>query len=153
MARKSAAAVAEPLVTTSPTASNPPPHPSPDTDTAGARNEESDPLRDNEEVLVASKREKIRIVKNVVVLGVAFMLNFTAFFGTANLQSSVNSKDSLGTFAMASVYGSLILSNIFLPAIVIRCVSLYFFLLILIRLGSRESFSLQDTFNSSVIKG
>lgn len=71
---------------------------------------------------VAGKSEKIRIVKNVVVLGVAFMLNFTAFHGTANLQSSVNSDASLGTFTLASVYGSLILSNIFLPVIVIRCV-------------------------------
>lgn len=70
----------------------------------------------------AGRSEKIRIVKNVVVLGVAFMLNFTAFHGTANLQSSVNSDASLGTFTLASVYGSLILSNIFLPVIVIRCV-------------------------------
>lgn len=65
------------------------------------------------------KYENIRIVKNVVVLGVAFMLQFTAFHGTANLQSSVHSA-SLGTYTLASVYGSLILSNIFLPVIAIR---------------------------------
>lgn len=66
------------------------------------------------------RNERIRIVKNVVVLGIAFMLHFTGFFGTANLQSSVNSEGSLGTFTMASIYGSLILSNIFLPVVVIR---------------------------------
>lgn len=70
------------------------------------------------------RHEKMRVVKNVVVLGLAFMLHFTAFHGTANLQSSVNSEESLGTFTLASVYGSLIVSNIFLPAIVIRCVGL-----------------------------
>lgn len=67
-----------------------------------------------------NSREKMRIVKNIVVLGAAFMLHFTAFHGTANLQSSVNAVANLGTFTLASVYGSLILSNIFLPVIVIR---------------------------------
>lgn len=66
------------------------------------------------------KHEKIRIIKNVAVLGIAFMIHFTAFHGTANLQSSVNPEKSLGTFTLAAVYGSLILSNIFLPVIVIR---------------------------------
>lgn len=68
------------------------------------------------------RNEKLRIVKNVAVLGIAFMVHFTAFHGTANLQSSVNADASLGTFTMASIYGSLILSNIFLPVIVIRFV-------------------------------
>lgn len=68
------------------------------------------------------KHEKIRIIKNVAVLGIAFMIHFTAFHGTANLQSSVNPEKSLGTFTLAAVYGSLILSNIFLPVIVIRWV-------------------------------
>lgn len=66
------------------------------------------------------KHEKLRIIKNVVFLGLAFMIHFTAFHGSANLLSSVNSEQSLGTFTLASVYGSLILSNIFLPVIVIR---------------------------------
>ena len=66
------------------------------------------------------KYENLRITKNVIVLGAAFMIHFTAFHGTANLQSSVNSDGSLGTYTLASIYGSLILSNIFLPAAVIR---------------------------------
>uniref|UniRef100_A0A1L8D8Y9 Putative conserved plasma membrane protein n=1 Tax=Nyssomyia neivai TaxID=330878 RepID=A0A1L8D8Y9_9DIPT len=67
-----------------------------------------------------SPHENLRIIKNVIILGFAFMVHFTAFHGTSNLQSSVNSDASLGTFTLAAIYGSLILSNIFLPAAVIR---------------------------------
>lgn len=69
---------------------------------------------------VAGKHENLRITKNIVVIGFAFMIHFTAFHGTANLQSSVNSDGSLGTYTLAAIYGSLILSNIFLPVAVIR---------------------------------
>ncbi|KAF5272170.1 hypothetical protein FQA39_LY01252 [Lamprigera yunnana] len=64
--------------------------------------------------------EKWRIWRNVFVLGFAFMIHFTAFWGASNLQSSVNADESLGTFTLAAIYGSLILSNIFLPTIVIK---------------------------------
>lgn len=65
-------------------------------------------------------KEAYRIWKNVLVIGFAFMIHFTAFWGTSNLQSSINADDALGTFTLAAIYGSLILSNIFLPTIVIR---------------------------------
>lgn len=68
------------------------------------------------------KYENVRITKNVIVLGVAFMLQFTAFHGTANLQSSINTDGSLGTYTLAAIYVSLIVSNIFLPVLVIRLV-------------------------------
>lgn len=68
----------------------------------------------------AGKYENVRITKNVIIIGIAFMLHFTAFHGTANLQSSINSDFSLGTYTLAAMYGSLILSNIFLPVVVIR---------------------------------
>lgn len=64
--------------------------------------------------------EKCRIWKNVLIIGFAFMIHFTAFWGASNLQSSVNSEAALGTFTLAAIYASLILSNIFLPALVIR---------------------------------
>ncbi|KAK5645591.1 hypothetical protein RI129_006891 [Pyrocoelia pectoralis] len=64
--------------------------------------------------------EKWRIWRNVLVLGFAFMIHFTAFWGASNLQSSVNADESLGTLTLAAIYGSLILSNIFLPTIVIK---------------------------------
>ncbi|XP_053962548.1 UNC93-like protein [Anastrepha ludens] len=65
-------------------------------------------------------REKRIITKNVIVIGLAFMIHFTAFHGTSNLQSSVNSDKALGTTTLAVIYGSLILSNVFLPMTVIR---------------------------------
>lgn len=68
----------------------------------------------------AGKYEHLRIAKNVIIIGLAFMLHFTAFHGTANLQSSINTDGAVGTYTLASIYGSLILSNIFLPTIVIR---------------------------------
>lgn len=69
-------------------------------------------------------RERFIITKNVVVIGLAFMIHFTAFHGTSNLQSSVNSDKALGTTTLAVIYGSLILSNIFLPMTVIRSVNM-----------------------------
>uniref|UniRef100_A0A182MYP9 UNC93-like protein n=1 Tax=Anopheles dirus TaxID=7168 RepID=A0A182MYP9_9DIPT len=65
-------------------------------------------------------REKWRIVKNIAVLGIAFMIHFTAFHGTSNLQSSLHNDGSLGAYTLACIYGSLILSNLFLPVLVIR---------------------------------
>ncbi|XP_011205969.2 UNC93-like protein [Bactrocera dorsalis] len=65
-------------------------------------------------------RERHIITKNVIVIGLAFMIQFTAFHGTSNLQSSVNSDKALGTTTLAVIYGSLIISNIFLPMTVIR---------------------------------
>ncbi|KAK7872329.1 hypothetical protein R5R35_002777 [Gryllus longicercus] len=64
--------------------------------------------------------ERRRIVRNVAVLSAAFMVHFTAFQGAGNLQSSVNAEKGLGTAALATIYASLILSNVFLPVLVIR---------------------------------
>lgn len=64
--------------------------------------------------------ERWRIVRNILVISVAFMLHFTAFHGTANLQSSVNAEEGVGTFTLAAIYGSLLLSNIILPTAVIK---------------------------------
>ncbi|XP_047362531.1 UNC93-like protein isoform X1 [Vespa velutina] len=63
--------------------------------------------------------ERWRIMKNILLIGTAFMVNFTAFMGASNLQSSINASQSLGTFTLAAIYGSLIFSNIFLPSLVI----------------------------------
>ncbi|XP_063536617.1 UNC93-like protein [Cydia strobilella] len=70
--------------------------------------------------VVFGVNEKWRINRNIFVLGFAFMVQFTAFHGAANLQSSVNSDAGAGAFTLAAIYFSLILSNILLPAVVIR---------------------------------
>ncbi|XP_069691527.1 UNC93-like protein [Periplaneta americana] len=64
--------------------------------------------------------EKWRIMKNIVVISLAFMVHFTAFQGAGNLQSSVNAAEGLGTASLATIYFALILSNVFLPVVVIR---------------------------------
>lgn len=66
------------------------------------------------------KTHKWKIWKNVLLIGLAFMIHFTAFWGASNLQSSVNSEAALGTFTLASIYGSLLVSNLFLPTLVIK---------------------------------
>lgn len=63
--------------------------------------------------------ERWRIMRNILVISSAFMVNFTAFMGAANLQSSINTDQSLGTFTLSAIYGSLLFSNIFLPALII----------------------------------
>ncbi|KYN36192.1 UNC93-like protein [Trachymyrmex septentrionalis] len=63
--------------------------------------------------------ERWRIMKNILVISCAFMVNFTAFMGASNLQSSVNADQSLGTFTLSAIYGSLLFSNILLPALII----------------------------------
>ncbi|KAL3276266.1 hypothetical protein HHI36_020980 [Cryptolaemus montrouzieri] len=67
-----------------------------------------------------STKEKWRILKNVSALSCAFMIHFTAFQGTANLQSSINAKDGLGTVSLCAVYAALVLSCIFVPTFVIK---------------------------------
>ncbi|KAL0838653.1 hypothetical protein ABMA28_016729 [Loxostege sticticalis] len=70
--------------------------------------------------MVFGSGEKVRINRNILVLGFAFMVQFTAFHGAANLQSSVNSDAGAGAFTLAAIYFSLIISNILLPAVVIK---------------------------------
>lgn len=67
-----------------------------------------------------STKEKWRILKNVTAVSLAFMVQFTAFQGTANLQSSINAKDGLGTTSLSSVYTALVLSCMFVPTFVIK---------------------------------
>ncbi|XP_041979541.1 UNC93-like protein [Aricia agestis] len=73
-----------------------------------------------EEKFEPRPRENLIITKNVVIIGLAFMVHFTAYCGAANLQSSINAEDGLGTASLAAVYAGLIVSNMFLPAIMIR---------------------------------
>ncbi|XP_069682302.1 UNC93-like protein [Periplaneta americana] len=70
----------------------------------------------------SSPEEKSRIVRNVVMLSIAFMFNFTTKVGTVNLQSSLNPTDGLGTASLVAIYVGLVTSNATLPTIVLRWV-------------------------------
>uniref|UniRef100_A0A1B0DHK1 Uncharacterized protein n=1 Tax=Phlebotomus papatasi TaxID=29031 RepID=A0A1B0DHK1_PHLPP len=63
---------------------------------------------------------KWRILKNIAIISIAFLLQFTAFQGTGSLQSSVNAEDGLGTMALSSVFGAIIVSCAFIPTLAIR---------------------------------
>ena len=52
-------------------------------------------------------KEKYRVYKNVLVICLAFLCQFTAFNGIGNLQSSINCEDGLGTATLASIYAGL----------------------------------------------
>ncbi|XP_033221667.1 UNC93-like protein [Belonocnema kinseyi] len=67
-----------------------------------------------------SRSEKWRILKNIGTVSIAFMVQFTAFQGTANLQSSINAKEGLGTVSLSAIYAALVLSCIFVPTFVIK---------------------------------
>ncbi|XP_037938332.1 UNC93-like protein [Teleopsis dalmanni] len=72
------------------------------------------------EKVILNPAEKWRILKNISVISFAFMVQFTAFQGTANLQSSINAKDGLGTVSLSAIYAALVVSCIFLPTLIIR---------------------------------
>ncbi|CAK9799471.1 UNC93-like protein [Anthophora quadrimaculata] len=67
-----------------------------------------------------SRGEKWRILKNISTVSIAFMVQFTAFQGTANLQSSINASDGLGTVSLSAIYAASVLSCIFVPTFVIK---------------------------------
>jgi len=69
--------------------------------------------------------EEIRIVKkgiykNVIIIAIAFMLLFTAFQSMANLQSSINKVEGLGTTSLAVIYAALVVSCMFVPTLMIK---------------------------------
>ena len=64
--------------------------------------------------------EKWRILKNIAAVSFAFMVQFTAFQGTANLQSSINANEGLGTVSLSAIYAALVLSCIFVPTFLIK---------------------------------
>lgn len=67
-----------------------------------------------------SRSEKWRILKNIAAVSLAFMVQFTAFQGTANLQSSINAREGLGTVSLSAIYAALVVSCIFVPTFLIK---------------------------------
>lgn len=69
--------------------------------------------------------EKWRIIGDILMVSLAFMVHFTAFIGTSHLQSSVNAAEGLGTRALMTIYVGLSVSAIFLPVLLIKYVNSY----------------------------
>jgi hypothetical protein len=67
---------------------------------------------------------KLQIMKNLFVIGTAWMFQFTAYQSMANLQSSLNSDEGLGTASLSSIYASIIISCLFLPPLMIKNIGL-----------------------------
>jgi hypothetical protein len=63
----------------------------------------------------AEKQLRFRTYKNLLVLCVAFLLQFTAFGAIGNLQSSLNTEANVGVNSLSIIYAFLIFSSIFLP--------------------------------------
>ena len=67
--------------------------------------------------LILYRKEKFKIMKNLLLICFAFMCNFTAFGGASSLQTSLNPEEGLGTASLAVIYGSLIVSAMFTPTL------------------------------------
>ncbi|CAG9561738.1 unnamed protein product [Danaus chrysippus] len=60
------------------------------------------------------------ITRNVVAISLAFMMCYTAYNGTINLQSSINADAGLGTLALSVSSAGYVVSNMFLPVLLIK---------------------------------
>ena len=60
---------------------------------------------------------KIKCIKNLIAISVSFFFLFSAFNSIANLQSSLNSEASLGTYSLFVIYASFALSCLVLPSL------------------------------------
>ena len=62
---------------------------------------------------------KHKIHNNLIILSLAWVLLFTAFQSMANLQSSLNSDEGLGTASLSTIYLTLVISCLLVPPILI----------------------------------
>ncbi len=65
--------------------------------------------------VTAKKKLRSRTYKNLFVLCVAFLLQFTAFNAIGNLQSSLNTEANVGVNSLSIIYAFLVFSSVFLP--------------------------------------
>lgn len=64
--------------------------------------------------------DKRKAVKNMVLVSIAFLLNFNAFQGLSRLQSSLNGDQGIGVLTSSVIYASLVVSCMFAPKVYIR---------------------------------
>ena len=62
-----------------------------------------------------STSERCRAVRGMSLLAVAFCLQFTAYNGLGNMQSSLNRQEGMGVITQAIIYGLLVVSCFYLP--------------------------------------
>jgi hypothetical protein len=70
---------------------------------------------DNTNEPSAKNQLRFRTYKNVLVISLAFLLQFTAFGGIDKLQSSLNTEANVGVNSLSIIYVFLVISAIFLP--------------------------------------
>ena len=71
------------------------------------------------EITQTNTMSRNRIIKNLLIVSSGFLLNFTAYGGLANLQSTLNKEDGLGVGGLATTYGALVISCLFLAPLII----------------------------------
>lgn len=64
-----------------------------------------------------NKKERRRIIKNLIVFCISFLLQFSSSNGLSNLQSSLNSVKNLGIISLLTSSLSFSLTCLFLPAL------------------------------------
>ena len=74
---------------------------------------------DGEDVRVSHKLSR-KLLKNVILISVAFLLLFTAYSGLSVLQSSLFHEEGMGVINQAILYAAAVLSFLFLPRLVIH---------------------------------
>ncbi|KAI0980382.1 hypothetical protein GJ496_003647 [Pomphorhynchus laevis] len=65
-----------------------------------------------------------RVYKNLAIISLAWVLQFTAFQAMANLQSSLNQEGNVGVVSLAILYAFLVLSSALLPNAIISVLGL-----------------------------
>ncbi|XP_075529468.1 protein unc-93 homolog A-like [Dermacentor variabilis] len=73
-----------------------------------------------EEKSPSTSDDRKRVLRNLLVVSMSFLLLFTAYQSMQNLQSSLNPEAGLGTASLATIYVALVLSCMFVPTYMIR---------------------------------
>lgn len=73
---------------------------------------------------ILARTPALRTYKNVLVICLAFLLQFTSFSAIANLQSSLNTEANVGVYSLSIIYACLLLSATFLPHPIIATLGL-----------------------------
>ncbi|XP_041108505.1 protein unc-93 homolog A-like [Polyodon spathula] len=85
-------------------------------------------------------------LKNILIVSLGFLFLFTAYGGLQSLQSSLNADEGLGTASLGVIYGTIILSSMFLPPILIKNLGCKW--TIVVSMGCYVAYSLGNLYSS-----